>query len=69
MNELIGTLVKQLGVQEAQAQGGAALLLKLAQDRLGGDFSKVADAVPDAADLVKQAPKAGRKPSIFSRRC
>ncbi|MBN1270552.1 MAG: DUF2780 domain-containing protein [Kiritimatiellae bacterium] len=33
MNELIGQLVKQLGVQEAQAKGGAGLLFKLAQSK------------------------------------
>jgi hypothetical protein len=65
MNELIGTLVKQLGVQEKQAQGGAGLLLKLAQDKLGGDFSKVAAAVPGAADLVQQAPESGGAASLL----
>ncbi len=59
MNELIGQLVAQLGVQEGQAKGGAGLLLKLAQDKLGGDFSKIAALIPDAQQLIGAAPAAG----------
>lgn len=59
MNELIAQLVSQLGVQEGQAKGGAGLLLKLAQSKLGGDFNKVSSAVPGIQDLIKSAPEAG----------
>ena len=59
MNELIAELVKQLGVQQNQAQGGAGLLLKMAQEKLGGDFSKVASALPGVQDLIKSAPAEG----------
>lgn len=59
MNELIAQLVSGLGVQEGQAQGGAGLLLKLAQSKLGGDFSKVAQAVPGVQDLMSKAPAVG----------
>lgn len=59
MNELITQLVSRLGVQEGQAKGGAGLLLKLAQSKLGGDFSKVSAAVPGLQDLIKSAPEAG----------
>ena len=59
MNELIAQLVSQLGVQEGQAKGGAGLLLKMAQSKLGGDFSKVSAAVPGLQDLIKSAPEAG----------
>lgn len=59
MNELIGQLVSQLGVQEEQAKGGAGLLLKLAQNKLGGDFGKVAAAIPGANELIGAAPAAG----------
>ena len=45
MDELIGQLVQKLGIQEDQAKGGAGLLLKLAQSKLGSDFSQIADAV------------------------
>lgn len=59
MNELVSQLTKGLGVQEGQAQGGAGLLLKLAQSKLGGDFGKVAAVVPGVQDLIKAAPEAG----------
>lgn len=59
MTELIGELVSKLGVQEGQAQGGAGLLFKLAQSKLGGDFSKVAEAVPGVQDMIKAAPEPG----------
>lgn len=59
MNELVTQLTKALGVQADQAQGGAGLLLKLAQSKLGGDFSKVAAAVPGVQELIKSAPEAG----------
>ena len=60
MNELVGMLVKQLGVQEGQAAGGTGLLLKLAKDKLGGaDWQKVAGAVGGADQLVQSAPQPG----------
>ena len=60
MNELVGMLVKQLGVQEGQAAGGTGLLLKLAKDKLGGaDWQKVAAAVGGADQLVQSAPQPG----------
>ncbi|MFZ5563806.1 MAG: DUF2780 domain-containing protein [Thermodesulfobacteriota bacterium] len=59
MADLISELVSKLGVQEGQAKGGAGLLFKLAQEKLGGDFSKIAAAVPGVQDLIASAPKAG----------
>jgi len=60
MNELISLLVGQLGVDEGQAKGGAGLLFKLAQEKLGDlDFQKVKDAVPDVDDLISAAPEGG----------
>ena len=59
MTELISSLVSQLGIQEGQAKGGAGLLFKLAQEKLGGDFSSVAGALPGVADLIAAAPQAG----------
>lgn len=59
MEELIGQLVSKLGVQEGQAKGGAGLLFKLAKDKMGGDFSKVAAAVPGVNDMMSAAPQAG----------
>jgi hypothetical protein len=58
--ELIQDLVKNLGVSEQAAKGGAGLIFKLAQDKLpAGDFSKVAGVVPGMSDLVKAAPASG----------
>jgi hypothetical protein len=59
MSELISKLMSTLNVQEGQAKGGAGLLFKLAQEKLGGDFSKVAAVLPEASSLIAAAPKAG----------
>lgn len=59
MMELIGELVSKLGVQEGQAKGGAGLIFKLAQEKLGGEFAKVAAAVPGAKELIASAPPSG----------
>ena len=59
MNELIQQLVAQLGVNSDQAKGGAGLLFKMAQSKLGGDFSKVTQALPDVKELIKAAPAEG----------
>ncbi|NLB64896.1 MAG: DUF2780 domain-containing protein [Lentisphaerae bacterium] len=58
MTELVSELVSKLGVENTQAKGGAGLILKLAQEKLGGDFSKVAAAIPGAKDLISAAPAA-----------
>ena len=58
--DLISTLTQSLGVSESQATGGAGLLFKLAKDKLpGGDFAKVAAAVPGVGSLISQAPAEG----------
>ncbi len=58
--ELTDQLTKSLGVNEAQAQGGAGLLFKLAKEKLGaGDFSKVSAAVPGVETLMAAAPASG----------
>lgn len=55
--ELVQQLVSNLGVQEDQAKGGAGLILKLAQDKLGGgEFAKVASAIPGSDALLGSAP-------------
>lgn len=59
MQELIGQLVQQLGIKPEQAQGGAGLLLKLAKDKLGGDFGQVEKSVPGVNDLIGSAPQPG----------
>ncbi len=58
--ELINDLVKNLGVSEGAAKGGAGLIFKLAQDKLpAGDFSKVLGVDPGINDLIKAAPVTG----------
>jgi hypothetical protein len=59
MLDLVKQLVSQLGVTETQAKGGAGLLLKIAQSRLGTDFGQVTAAMPWVSDLISAAPQAG----------
>jgi Protein of unknown function VcgC/VcgE (DUF2780) len=60
MQELITSLVSQLGVSQAQAQGGAGAIFKAAQDRLGtGQFEQLLGNVPGVKDLLAHAPSAG----------
>lgn len=55
--ELVQQLVSNLGVQEDQAKGGAGLILKLAQDKLGGgEFAQLASAIPGSDVLLGSAP-------------
>ena len=55
--ELVQQLVGNLGVQEDQAKGGAGLILKLAQDKLGGEeFAQLASAIPGSDVLLGSAP-------------
>ncbi len=56
--DLVTMLTSQLGINEDQAAGGAGLLFKMAKEKLGdGDFSKIANAVPDVANLIGKAPE------------
>ena len=58
--EIIEQLMSQLGVDEAQAKGGAGLLFRLAKDQLsGGDFSQLSAAIPGVDQLIEAAPDAG----------
>ena len=60
MKELIDMLTKNLGVNGAQAEGGAAVLFKAAKDKLGdGEFGKLLGGVPGVSDLLHKAPAAG----------
>jgi hypothetical protein len=60
MKELVDQLTRQLGVTGAQAEGGAAVLLKAAKDKLGGDeFNRLLGGVPGLNDLLKKAPAPG----------
>jgi hypothetical protein len=66
MKELIDTLVKQLGVDSKQAEGGAAVIFKAARDKLGGaEFDKLLGGVPGARQLAAKAPVAGGLSKMF----
>ncbi len=60
MKDLIDQLTKQLGVSGAQAEGGAAVLLKAAKDKMGGDeFGRLLGGLPGLGDLMNKAPASG----------
>jgi len=55
---LIGLLSDDLGVNGAQAAGGAGALLGVAQSQLGeDDFGSIVDAVPGVMALIDTKPK------------
>jgi hypothetical protein len=59
VQELIDMLTRNLGVNGAQAEGGAAVLFKAARDKLGdGEFGKLLGGVPGLSDLLNKAPAA-----------
>lgn len=58
--DLIKLLVSNLGVSDEQAKGGAGLLFKLAQDKLGGgDFAQVTENLSGVDDMIAAAPGTG----------
>jgi hypothetical protein len=58
--ELVGMITKEVGVTQAQAEGGAGALLGLAKSRLSADeFGKVSAAIPGTDALLKAAPAVG----------
>ena len=60
MKELVDLLVQTVKVDERQARGGAAVLLKAARDKLGAqEFSSMLGALPGLDELIRQAPQAG----------
>jgi hypothetical protein len=60
VKELIDSLMKDLGISAAQAEGGAAVLLKAAKDKLGAaEFDSQLGSVPGLYDLLKKAPASG----------
>jgi hypothetical protein len=60
MKELIDLLTARLKVDERQARGGAAILLKAAKDKLGGaEFSRMLGSVPGIDALANKAPSGG----------
>jgi len=60
MKELIDSLTRTLGITGTQAEGGAAVLLKAAKDKLGAaEFESQLGSLPGLSDLLKKAPSAG----------
>jgi len=60
MKELIDSLTQTLGISATQAEGGAAVLLKAAKDKLGAaEFDSQLGSVPGLFDLLKKAPASG----------
>ena len=56
---LIDTLVKQLGVTSAQAQGGSGVLFQQAKNKMSAsDFSQLSQSVPEMDGMLAAAPKA-----------
>lgn len=58
--ELVELLMKNLGVGEDQAKGGAGLVFNLVKEKLGAsDFSQVAEHVPGIGEMLNAAPESG----------
>jgi len=57
--ELLSMLTSQLGISEEQAAGGTGMLMGLAKEKLGGDFSQISDAIPEVSEMIDQAPSSG----------
>lgn len=56
-NDLVGSVMSQLGLSQGQAEGGLGSLLGLAQSSLGSsDYSKLAASIPNADSLLAAAP-------------
>ncbi len=55
---LVEQIIQKLGVSKEQAEAGLGLILKLAKDKLGADFSQVSNVIPEANHLVDAAPSA-----------
>ncbi|XUX00763.1 MAG: DUF2780 domain-containing protein [Dehalogenimonas sp.] len=55
--ELVDVLICKLEVTEAQAKGGAGLILKRAKDALGDkEFAGISSMAPDLITLVRDLP-------------
>jgi hypothetical protein len=66
MKELVDLLVSRVNVDETQASGGAAVLLKAARERLGAEqFGALLGNVAGIDDLIKLAPSAGGAGRLF----
>jgi len=60
VKELVDMLTRNLGINGTQAEGGAAVMLKAAKDKLGdAEFGKLLGGVPGLTDLLHKAPAGG----------
>jgi len=65
MDELIGTLTRELGVDKAQARGGLVALLRAGEKNMKpADFKAFLADVPGADKLLKSAPPPSSLSSI-----
>ena len=65
--DLVGQLVKELGITPKQAEGTAGTLFGVAKGAMKAeDFGKVAAAVPDMDALLKAAPAPDAKSSAIA---
>ncbi|QYK01217.1 DUF2780 domain-containing protein [Shewanella psychrotolerans] len=56
-NDLVGSVMSQLGLNQSQAEGGLGSLLTLAKSTLGSDsFAPIASAIPGIDSLLGAAP-------------
>ena len=66
MDELIGLITSQLGINDDQAKGGAGLLFKFVKDKLSdGDFGQITDLLGNADELISAAPAAGKASGLL----
>ena len=57
-NNLVGSVMSQLGLNQNQAEGGLGSLLSLAKTTLGSDsFGPIAEAIPGIDGLLSAAPQ------------
>ncbi|WP_428618124.1 DUF2780 domain-containing protein [Shewanella sp.] len=57
-NDLVGSVMSQLSLNQNQAEGGLGSLLSLAKTTLGGDsFGPIAEAIPGIDGLLSAAPQ------------
>lgn len=60
---IVEQVIQQLGVTKEQAESGLGLILKLAKEKLGTDFSQVNNVIPEANQLVNSAPSEEGQPA------
>ncbi|MBT3811918.1 MAG: DUF2780 domain-containing protein [Gammaproteobacteria bacterium] len=64
---LTETLVSKLGISSAQAEGGAGVIFKAAQEQLdAAQFAQIGAAVPEMDSLLSAAPKSSTSSLISS---